>query len=771
MTTSVAADPALNDLIDELTARLQAGETVDFDAVIAQHPDHADTLRRLLPALQVLADLSRSVDEPQRPLDGETGTLGDFRLIREVGRGGMGIVYEAEQISLDRSVALKILPFAATMDPRHLQRFHNEARAAACLHHANIVPVHGVGCERGVHYYAMQLIEGQTLAEVIKNLTPQPPSRSGKGEADLRPSPPASGGEGMGVRGVASTAPIAALTTKKDKRHFRHIAELIASAADALEYAHSMGVVHRDIKPGNLMLDHAGHLWITDFGLAKSLSPDVRGGGDITLTGDIIGTLRYMSPEQALAKHGLVDHRTDIYSLGATLYELLTLKPAVEGADKAEILKHIAWEEPIALRKHDKAIPAELETITLKSLAKEPGERYTTAGELAEDLRRWLGDRAIRARRPTLRQRYGRWVRRHPGVTAGLGLAAGLLLAGAWAWHREKINAETAALVVAAESDKLRDANRLLEGRQAARRALDLLPRLGGGTEIRRSIEERISDLTFLIQVEEVRLEQASAVRANVSAFDLARGGPLYRQAFLDYGVDILGNDESAVIAALRRRAIRSHLAAALDDWSRLPMEPGAPLRLVRIAETLDPDGTTAQLRRTGSDKQALKQLAKQIAADAPAQVLYRVAVGLAEAKAYDESEELVRAGLRRFPDDFWLYQHLGSLVIGDADDDVGGEGRDRAPEGLACCRAALALRPHSEGAWINVGYAYTSLKMYEEAEAAARRAIELNPDYAAAHHNLGVALNGMGRPKEAEIAFRRALELNANNASALASL
>src|SRR5439155_3168187 len=168
---------------------------VDLDAVCAEHPDHAETLRRLLPALQVLADLSQSmvcgnpINRVTTNDDSESGTLGDFRLIREVGRGGMGIVYEAEQISLNRCVALKVLPFAATMDPRHLQRFRNEAQAAACLHHANIVPVHGVGCDRGVHYYAMQLIEGQTLAEIIHALKP-PGLEDSSGAMIRRPSGP-----------------------------------------------------------------------------------------------------------------------------------------------------------------------------------------------------------------------------------------------------------------------------------------------------------------------------------------------------------------------------------------------------------------------------------------------------------------------------------------------------------------------------------------------------------------------------------------------------
>ena len=203
------------------------------------------------------------------------------------------------------------------------------------------------------------------------------------------------------------TAPVAALSTQKtrrDKAHYRRLAELIAQAADALEYAHSMGVVHRDIKPGNLMLDDGGNLWVTDFGLAK-----LETAVELTMSGDLLGTLRYMSPEQALARHGLVDHRTDVYSLGATFYELLTLRPAVRGESKADILRHLAFEEPVAPRKLDKAIPAELETIALKCLAKNPAERYATAGELAADLRRFLRGQADQGPPANRSQRFGRW--------------------------------------------------------------------------------------------------------------------------------------------------------------------------------------------------------------------------------------------------------------------------------------------------------------------------------------------------------------------------
>jgi eukaryotic-like serine/threonine-protein kinase len=404
-----ANEKSLALLVERLTSRLQRGEAVDLSEEVRAHPEHAEQLALLWPALAALADLERS-GQARGEAGGPLGELGDFRLEREVGRGGMGIVYEAEQLSLGRRVALKVLPFAATMDPRQLQRFHNEARAAASLHHPNIVPVHAVGQARGVHYYAMQFIDGQTLAALIQSDQPTAPHQ-----------PPPAGAN----RPTAETVAVAGPTERgpREEPYFRRVAAWGIQSAEALEYAHSLGVVHRDIKPGNLMIDAAGTMWVTDFGLARTAADT-----GLTMTGDLIGTLRYMSPEQALAKHGLVDHRTDVYSLGATLYELLTGVPAVRGQDRQEILRNIAFEEPTQPRRIRNAIPADLETIVLKAIQKEPGKRYATARELAEDLRRFAEHKPILAKPPTIVERMTKWSQRHTALVRAAGVLCVLIL-------------------------------------------------------------------------------------------------------------------------------------------------------------------------------------------------------------------------------------------------------------------------------------------------------------------------------------------------------
>jgi serine/threonine protein kinase len=450
-------DSLLGQIADEFLQRLNRGEQARIEEYVERYPHLATVIGQVLPALQAIRpdpSEAAAVSEVSSSEPPVTGTLGDFRIFQEIGRGGMGIVYAAEQISLGRRVALKVLPFAAAMDAKPLKRFQNEAHAAARLHHTNIVPVYAVGCERGVHYYAMQFIDGQTIAALIRELRQRAGLEAADGSAAATsalanellsghwgPSKRSAGKEACSAEvatgpchrttpapldATAPTEPASTQPSSSRPAFFRTVAHLGVQAAEALEHAHSKGIIHRDIKPANLLLDASGTLWITDFGLARMVSE-----AGLTMTGDLLGTLRYMSPEQALAKRVPVDQRTDIYSLGVTLYELLTLRPAYDGRDRQEIMQQIAFEEPRPPRRWNKAIPVELETIVRKAIGKNAAERYATAQELADDLRRFLDDKPIRAKKPTLLDWTRKWARRHSGIVAtgivGLIVAMGIL--------------------------------------------------------------------------------------------------------------------------------------------------------------------------------------------------------------------------------------------------------------------------------------------------------------------------------------------------------
>lgn len=449
-TTEPSREDQLNEVLLAYVEARDANWEPDRAALLAKHPLLRDDLlaffashdevERLTAPFRELGILAVAEENRQaskavipgsdvRVASSELGRLGDYLLIREVGRGGMGVVYEAEQISLRRRVALKVLPFAAAIDPRQLERFKNEATAAAHLRHENIVPVYAVGSDRGVHYYAMQFIEGQSLAAVIAEL--RLPSNE-RPAADGKPA-------------CETTSLVAMLSTERSSgsgAYYDWVAKMGRQAALALEHAHQTGVVHRDIKPGNLLLDGRGQIWVADFGLAQ-----VAGDTGLTATGELLGTLRYASPEQSLGRRAMVDHRSDIYSLGMTLYELLTLRPPFQGSDRQELLSQIANDEPPALRTINPAIPASLETIVLKALRKEPADRYSSAQELADELQRFLDRCPILARRPDLSERFWMWARRHP--TAIMVCAGALVLVSA--------GSLISALLIRAEQARTRD--------------------------------------------------------------------------------------------------------------------------------------------------------------------------------------------------------------------------------------------------------------------------------------------------------------------------
>ncbi len=437
-------DALLGQAVDEYLQALADGRQLDVEQVAMAYPSIAGLIRRTLPALGMI-DVSNSGAPKLDGLDlSKSRELGDFRLLRELGSGGMGFVYEAEQLSMGRRVALKILPMASTLQHRALERFKNEVRAAAMLDHPNIVSIYSVGEDRGVHYYAMQLIRGQSLAEVIRELKcaknhdtltedaiSKIVSKTGHQVSSSKSEPThrVRSNDSHCERADAETevelqARIATFSGSDTKAgFFRSAAELGVQAAEALQHAHEQGVFHRDIKPGNLMLDATAKPYITDFGLAR-----IEADAGITRTGDLVGTLRYMSPEQALAKQAVSDGRSDIYSLGVTLYELIGLRPLFDSKDRQQLLQQIAFDEPVKLRKIDRAIPGELETIIHKAIEKNPDDRYLSAGELAADLQAFLDDRPIQAKPPTVSDKLIKWSRRHKPLVWTMALSGAAMV-------------------------------------------------------------------------------------------------------------------------------------------------------------------------------------------------------------------------------------------------------------------------------------------------------------------------------------------------------
>lgn len=520
-------------IAEEFANAIRNGLSPNVDDFANRYPEHADLLRTILPSIQLVETVSQqdsqlnqsgAHDPRQSVIAATPSILGDFQIVREVGRGGMGIVYEAVQQSLNRHVALKVISSLISSNQQHKARFRREAEAAASLHHTNIVPIYGIGEEHGLQYYAMQLIDGVTLHDVIeclrdnslssvpvvlqnpqnvdntngssgtfsgvlrtklqfnsadaarwmlskptaettviasplptpkdssKNLpsqntqsnansldfdltsqsTSQSTSRSLEEQRDATVPIAAEKSQPRSIRTDKTTANSQSKPIQLTREYFRNVARTIANAANALDYAHHQRILHRDIKPANLLLDREGTVWITDFGLARRTDLDAA-----TQTGEVLGTLRYMAPEQI---DGQGDSRMDIYSLGLTLYELLTLRPAIE-SPKARLLDPKRNSAIVAPRSIDPSIPNDLQTITLKACAFEQSARYQHASELEEDLRRFLEDRPILARRATKAEQVVRWARRNPAIASlasATFLLLGVLAATLGIWNRQQ---------------------------------------------------------------------------------------------------------------------------------------------------------------------------------------------------------------------------------------------------------------------------------------------------------------------------------------------
>jgi tetratricopeptide (TPR) repeat protein len=557
-------------------------------------------------------------------------------------------------------------------------------------------------------------------------------------------------------------------------------ARLAVQAAEALEHAHQLGVVHRDVKPANLLVDVRGNLWITDFGLAH-FQNDTR----LTMTGDVVGTLRYMSPEQALARREGVDHRTDVYSLGATLYEMLTLKHAFDGRTRQELLRQIALDEPRPLRRVNQAVPAELETIVHKAMAKAPAERYATAQEMADDLRRFLEDRPIYARRPTLWQRTRKWGRRHRAivVTASVGLLVAMaVLAACLGWivrdrnvRQEKIEDQVNIALV--ETGRFREQAleltndlprweaMLAAADSAYKRAAALADQEGG--KLGAALLERLhsmqvqldadkKDCGFFAQFERLQLEQDHADMKKDDSQARAALSQL-RDALHAYGLEVgtMPAKEAIALIQQRPRPIQNRLVVALAYWHREAPEQahGEKKWLHGVVQTLHLTPMQHKLYEAANagDWPTLEKLVRNIdfAGQPP---------GLSRLMWVPQTQRSIRLlVLRRIqaahPGDFAANNGLALELFE-------GPARDRR-ESIQFFTAAVALRPRNALAYLNLGVALESNGDGDLAMAAFQQAIALAPDLASAHFAVADALNTRGDFDGAIAAFRRAIALD----------
>jgi serine/threonine-protein kinase len=630
-----------------------------------------------------------------------------YEVLSILGRGGMGIVYKARQLRLKRVVALKMLLAGEFASRQERTRFLHEAEAVASLRHANLVQVFDVGDYEGRPYFTMEYVEGGSLAQVLHG-TPQP----------ARPA-----------------------------------AALLATLAEAVQVAHQGGIVHRDLKPANILVTADGTPKIADFGLARHFD----GGPALTLSGARLGTPSYMAPEQAIGKPGTVGPAADIYALGALLYELLTGRPPFRGETAVETERQVIAEEPVPPGRLNAKVPRDLETICLKCLAKAPERRYASAGALAEDLQHFQRGEPIAARPAGRLERTGKWVRRHPTMSALLvaSLVFLIMLVGGSLWlvvqHarlRDAVEADLKEMARLQESARWADAGAALERARS---------RLGGGGpgDLRGRLAQARRDLDLVMQLDSTRLKRATCGEL---VFYKAQANRDYAEAFQQAGLGKVHDPPARVAAIINASAVRGALVAALNDWvvcAADRTERSWLLEVARQTESSSGDWRERALDPAAwEDGKALAELART-APVARESVSLLLALGEQLRDAERETVPFLKRVQKEHPADFWANLILGNVLL-----------RHQKPgEASGYYRAALASRPGAAVGYCAVGDALRLENSLAESMDYYKKALKLDPDYARAHSNLGLALEAQGRLDEAIDRFERALRLDGNYA------
>jgi tetratricopeptide (TPR) repeat protein/tRNA A-37 threonylcarbamoyl transferase component Bud32 len=742
--------------------QLSAEQLQLLEAQVAEHlQSHPDDSPRAV-------DAESTVDQaPARHPVADIARGLRYRILRFHAKGGLGEVFVAEDQELHREVALKEIQPAHAEDRHSRTRFVLEAEITGGLEHPGIVPVYGLGqYDDGRPFYAMRFIQGDNLKQAIHDFH----------AADLP-------GRDPGERSLA----------------LRQLLNRFITVCNAVAYAHSRGVLHRDLKPGNIMLGKYGETLVVDWGLAKpvgrsealpssdepTLCPSSASDRVATQLGKALGTPAYMSPEQAAGQWDVVGPASDIYSLGATLYVLLTGQKPFSSPDKEAILQEVQQGEVVPPRRVKRAVSAALEAICLKAMALKPEERYPTALDLAADLEHWLADEPVTAYREPWTARARRWLRRHRTMVGSVaaGLLVALLLGGGGWWWWEQVRQQRLEATASEVSQALDEA---LEWRVRARTAAagDLRPwqealsavkrakSLLAGGESTAELRKRVDDLWDTLTAEEQAARQAAAEverdRRMVSRLTEIRshkddefgGGHAdeeYAAAFRDYGVDLDALPVEEAAARIRRRpaVVAAELVGALDDWAAERRLRGRPVadwgKLLAVAQQADPDPWRLAVREAMSKKQraALRKRAEADITLLPAASVLLLGMALTEAGEGDLALKWLRAGQRLYPGDVWINYVLAEAL------------RYRKPprllEAIGFYRAARAVRPEIGHA---LAHALEEAGEAEEAIEMFRELIRLQPTNAWHHKCLGIALSKKGDEEGAMACYREVIRL-----------
>jgi serine/threonine protein kinase/Flp pilus assembly protein TadD len=664
-----------------------------------------------------------------------------YRVLRPHAKGGLGEVFVAEDTELHREVALKEIQKEWANDSHSRGRFVLEAEITGGLEHPGIVPVYGLGqYADGRPFYAMRFVKGDNLKQAIEHFHQMEKPGRDPGERSLA---------------------------------FRELLGRFVDVCQAVAYAHSRGILHRDLKPGNVMLGKYGETLVVDWGLAKpvgrpeslpkegeaTLRPSSGSAAGATRAGTAVGTPAYMSPEQAAGRLEELGPASDIYSLGAMLYALLTGQAPFPGSDPGDILQRVQRGDLVSPRRVKPAVPEALEAVCLKAMAQRPHDRYGTALALEADVEHWLADEPVTAHREPLRLRLGRWARRHKPLVAAVAAAVlvALLLGGAgvlWA-QRQAEERERAVKAALAKAAQMQRQARWAEARAVLDQAESRLGE-GGPEELRRRLQGARSDLDLVARLDAIRLKMFTFINGHLNSMTVDRD---YNRAFKETGLGVVGEDAGKVAARVRGSAVRKELVAALDDWAfalgRWHRRQAWVLAVSRLA---DPDPWRDRVRdpKVWNSQRRLARVARGARARKRPPRFVGV-VGMRLQALGGNGEALLRVAQGQRPGDFWVNFCLGSAL----------NKQKRAAEAVAYYRAALAVRPGTSAVHHNLGGALFDQDKLAEAVQAYRRAISLDPTTAWAHNGLGIALAKQGKLTEAVRAYRRAIALVPKDATA----